>query len=245
MATFTITITTNKTGAQLAALLSAQSWNSGKVFLQIGSKGGNGGAGAGPTNGGGGGGYAEYGTLAGFASDGVDLGTATDDAVDFATLLANATTLLLAGGNLQVTNGLSDGTAGDNGSGSDIAPTVGQSGGTGRIAGAGGGGGGGGSGTSAGNGNGGSAGGAVNGGAGGNDGDGAAGGGAGGNTGVAGTTATNGGGGGSGAGSSTPGTGTAAWVKITGTVAAAVTRVYQRRPAISRSPCRRVNHLRA
>lgn len=215
MATATLTITTNKTGAQLAALLTAAHYAGGKVFVQIKSKGGNGGTGAGPTNGGGGPGYAEWGTSAGFASDGVDLGTATDDLVDFATLLTNATGLALAGGTLQVTNGLSDGTAGDDGSGSDVGPMVGNTGEAGSAAGAGGGGGGGGAATAASKGNVGSAGGAVNGGAGGLDGDGAAGGGDGGNTGVAGHNATNGGGGGSGAGSSTPGTGTAAYVKLT------------------------------
>lgn len=221
MSTFTLTITTNKTGAELAALLSGQSWDNGKVFVQIKSKSGPGASGAGPTNGGGGGGYAEFGTLAGFASDGIDFSSIASGNATFASF----NTTLLNDGNLnyQVTDGLSDGTAGDDGTSSDIGPTVGNTGDAGGAAGAAGGGGGGGAATAANKGNGGSVGGAVNGGAGGLDGDGGAGGGDGGNTGVAGHNATNGGGGGSGFSSSTPGTGTAAYIKITGNVAASST----------------------
>lgn len=219
MATFTLTITTSKTGAELAALLAGQKWNGGLVFIQIKSASAAAAAGPGAKVGGGGGGYAEWGTLAGFATDGVNISDIANGSVNFGTapfddpigtgLVADGLATAYA-----VTDGKSDGTAGDDGTTlSSIAPTLAFAGGAGGAVGGADSGGGGGAATAAGAGQAGTAGsGGGVGGTGGLDGDGNAGGGDGGAAGAQGANATNGGGGGH------SGTGTAGYVKITGLV---------------------------
>lgn len=232
MPTAIVFITSDKTGAQLLALLRAVGWDTGRIFLQEKSKGGDGSTQAGP--GGGAPGYAEWGTRTNFANDGIALSrVATDWAVVFGD--DRVSLRLLGDPTCVVKDGLSDGTGGDNGNSSDIAPTLGHTGGAGGIASAGGGGGGGAA-TATNDGNPGAAADRSTGGEGGLNGDGGPGGGRGGDDGLAGANATDGGGGGAGAGSDVPGTGSPAWLRITvNVVPMRITRPSERRPSQRRA----------